>query len=48
VCKCKNKPVETVPSMGRKEIKQNGGGGDIFDLLLRTFVNATMYSHSAQ
>jgi hypothetical protein len=39
--------------MGKRGIKENGGGGgefkyDIFDTLLRTFVNVTMYPHAAQ
>jgi hypothetical protein len=40
--------IETIPGM-RGVIKENSGGGefkyDIFDILLRTFVNTTMYPH---
>jgi hypothetical protein len=39
-------PVVTVPGRGEGKTKDNDGGGefkyDIFDTLLRTFVNATM------
>jgi hypothetical protein len=45
-------PVETNPGMGEVGIKENGGGGefkyDIFYILLRTFVNVTMYPYPAQ
>jgi hypothetical protein len=41
--------VQTVPGMGERERKENGEGGefkyDTFDI--RTFVNVTMYPHSA-
>jgi hypothetical protein len=41
----KMRPVETIPGMGRGEIKENVTGGefkyDIFDI--RTFVNATIH-----
>jgi hypothetical protein len=42
--------VETIPGTEGEGKKENGGGSefkyDIFDI--RTFVNATMYSYSAQ
>jgi hypothetical protein len=42
--------IETIPGMGGGGIKEKGGGSefkyDIFDI--RTFINATMYSHPAQ
>jgi hypothetical protein len=38
--------------LGEGDIKENGGGGkfksDIFDNIVRTSVNATMYPHPAQ
>jgi hypothetical protein len=44
--------VETVPGIGSGRIKQNCGGGefkcDIFDTVVRNFVNATVYPHAAQ
>jgi hypothetical protein len=40
-------PVETVPGMGVREIKENGGSGE-FKYNIRTFVNSTMYPHPAQ
>jgi hypothetical protein len=46
----KMRPVETLPRMKGRGIKESGGGDefkyDIFDI--RTFVNATMYPHPAQ
>jgi hypothetical protein len=43
----KERPVETIPGMGRWEIKENDGGGWIqvcyIWYILRTFVNATMH-----
>jgi hypothetical protein len=40
-------PVETVPGIRRGEMQKSSGGGepksDIFDTLVRTFVNATMH-----
>jgi hypothetical protein len=45
-------PVETFPGMGGEGIKERGGEGkfnyDIFDTILRTFLNATMYPHPVQ
>jgi hypothetical protein len=42
-------PVETIPGMGRGEIKQNGGGGEFkYDIFVRSFINATMFPHPAQ
>jgi hypothetical protein len=42
-------PVETIPGMGLWGVKKSGRRGeckyDIFDTLLRTFVNATMYPY---
>jgi hypothetical protein len=44
------RPAETIPGWGKRRIKEKGGKGefkyDVFDI--RTFMNATMYSHSAQ
>jgi hypothetical protein len=37
-----NKPVETIPGMGGRRIKENDGGGE-FQYIARTFVNVTMY-----
>jgi hypothetical protein len=46
------RPVETILGMEGGKIKESDGGDelkyDILDTLLRTFVNATMYPHSAQ
>jgi hypothetical protein len=40
----KMRPLETTPSVGTKEIRENDGGGELkFDMLLRTFVNVTLY-----
>jgi hypothetical protein len=38
------RPVETIPGMGERRIKENDGGGKFSnDTLLRTFINVTMY-----
>jgi hypothetical protein len=40
-------PVETIPGMEGEGERESSGGGefkyDIFDNIVRTFVNATMY-----
>jgi hypothetical protein len=45
-------PVEIILRMEEGGLKENGGGGifnyDMFDIFLRTFVNAMMYPHPAQ
>jgi hypothetical protein len=42
----KMRTVKTIPGMGR-ELKENDGGGEFnYDILLRTFVNVTMYPHT--
>jgi hypothetical protein len=42
-------PIEIVPGIGGGDIKENGGGGKWYIWsIVRTFVNATMYSHPAQ
>jgi hypothetical protein len=38
--------VDTIPGIGEGRIKENGGGGDIFDV--RAFVSDTMYPLSEQ
>jgi hypothetical protein len=44
--------VETSRNVAMRGIKENGGGGeykhDIFKYIVRIFVNATMYPHTAQ
>jgi hypothetical protein len=40
----KMRPVETILRRNKGEIKENDGGAEFnYDILLRTFVNATMY-----
>jgi hypothetical protein len=39
----KMRPVETIPGMGRGEIKENDGGWVQLWYIERTFVNVTMY-----
>jgi hypothetical protein len=45
-------PVETITGIGGGRKKENDGRGDfkydIFEYIVRTFVNATMYPHPAQ
>jgi hypothetical protein len=48
------RPVETVPGMGRRGIRENDGGGKFnYDIwytwyIVRTFINATMYPYPTQ
>jgi hypothetical protein len=40
----KMRPVETIPGIGRRRIKENDEQGEFnYDILLRNFVNVTMY-----
>jgi hypothetical protein len=44
-------PVETAPGIREGRIKESSEGGElsmIYMILVRSFVNATMYSHAAQ
>jgi hypothetical protein len=42
--KGKMRPVETIPGLGRKSIKEKDGGEKFnYDMLLRNFVNVTIY-----
>jgi hypothetical protein len=36
------RPVETIPGMGIRGIKENDGGSELW-YILRTFINVTMY-----
>jgi hypothetical protein len=50
VWNAKMRPVETVPGIGGREIKENGEGGEFkygIWYIVRTFVNVTMYPHPA-
>jgi hypothetical protein len=40
------RPVESIPGMGGSRVKNDGGGEFNYDV--RSFVNASMYSHLAQ
>jgi hypothetical protein len=43
--------VETIPGIGRGMGESSGGGEfkyDIFDNIVRTFINTIMYPHPAQ
>jgi hypothetical protein len=39
------RPADTIPGMGERKIKNNGGGEFNYDVwyFARTFINATMY-----
>jgi hypothetical protein len=42
--------VQTIPGMGEGGVKENDGGCDFkYDIfVIRTFVDATIYTHAAQ
>jgi hypothetical protein len=49
VCKWKMIPVETVPKMGGRRVKESSGGGEFkYDTFVITFINATVYLPPAQ